>query len=149
VDTKLEVVERVEEAVGDADIVLAATSASEPLFDAALLAEGAHLGSAGSHQPHMLEVDPALAACARVFVDDRDAALAEAGELIAAIEHGHTTADDWTLLGDVARGATTGREAPEDKTWFKSVGLAVQDVTAAAAAITTARQKGLGQVIRF
>jgi len=149
VDTRLEVAEQVEEAVGDADIVLAATSASEPLFDAALLAEGAHLGSAGSHLPQMIEVDPALAACARVFVDDREAALAEAGELIAAIERGHTTADDWTLLGDVARGVAAGRKAPADKTWFKSVGLAVQDVTAASAAISAARQAGLGQVVRF
>jgi len=42
-----------------------------------------------------------------------------------------------------------GREVPTDRTWFKSVGLAVQDVTAASAAITAARQAGLGQVVRF
>jgi ornithine cyclodeaminase len=149
VDATLEVVERVEDAVDGADIVMAATSACEPLFEASLLAEGAHLGSVGSFRPQMIEVDPALAARARIFVDDRDAALAEAGELIAAIERGITTPDEWTLLGDVARGVAEGRATPEDRTWFKSVGLAVQDVSAASAAISAARQAGLGQVVRF
>ncbi len=149
VDAELERVDGVEEAVAEADIVLAATAAEEPLFYPSHLAAGAHLGSVGSYQLHMREIDPALAGQARVFVDDIDAALAEAGELVAAVEQGLTHPDQWQLLGDVARGVTPGRQSPADRTWFKSVGLAVQDVCTAAAAIDAAGRQGLGQLIHM
>lgn len=146
---RLEVVEEIEAALDGAEVVASATSALAPFFPAGALAPGAHLTSVGSFTPQMREIDPVLASRARVFVDDRVAALEEAGELLTAIELGHTRAEDWTLLGDVIAGRSAGREWAEEVTWFKSVGHAAQDVTAAAAVLQVARKRGLGSTVQL
>ena len=113
-----------EDAIGDADVVCCATSATTPLFDAAALPERVHVNAVGSFRPSMRELPERLLAGAhRVVVDQGEAALEEAGEIIHALDYGLLTLDDLTELGDALHlpPPRTGR------TVFKSVGLAIQD----------------------
>lgn len=107
-----------------ADIVCCATSATAPLFDAAALREQVHVNAIGSFRPSMRELPDDLLAGATVVVDDRAAALAEAGEIIHAIDAGRLRADDLLELGPLL--AAADRPVP-GRTVFKSVGVAVQD----------------------
>jgi ornithine cyclodeaminase len=138
-----------EEAVRGADVVCCATTSSEPVFDAAWLSPGAHVNGVGSFTTAMQEVDAATVHRSRVFVDSRSAALAEAGDLVIPLLAGETRLDDWTEIGEVVAGLKPGRSGPEAITFFKSVGVAVQDVAAAGRALNAARQAGLGKEVEF
>ena len=130
-------------AVSRADIVLAATTSKTPLFDGNDLRPGTHVTGVGSFTPEMQEIDVATTRRARVIVDQRDAALAEAGDIIigkAAID---------AEIGEIVNGAKPGRENDEQITFFKSVGLAVQDAVTAAAVLKAAEKMDLGTVIEM
>jgi ornithine cyclodeaminase len=89
----------------------------------------------------MRELDAHVIACARVYVDSREAALAEAGDLVMPLRAG--TIDEAHVrgeLGEVLLGKVRGRESAEDITIFKSVGLAVQDLVAAVEIYRRAQQ---------
>lgn len=133
------------DAVRDADVICAATTSATPVFDGQWLKPGAHVNGVGSYTLQMQEVDAVTVRRARLFVDARASALAEAGDLVSA----HTGPDDWTELGEVAAGLKPGRQARDDITFFKSVGVAVQDVVAAGAALAEAGRLGLGKVVEF
>ena len=122
--------------VAAADIVCTCTTSKEPLFDGSRLAPGCHVNAVGAYQPTTREVDTATVAQARVVVETREVAAAEAGELLLAVEEGaigwdHVLAD----LAEVVRGAEI-RRGPEDRTLFESVGLAFEDLAVAAATVT-------------
>lgn len=134
-------------AVDGADVVCTATPATEPVIHGAQLFEGAHLNGVGSFTPAMREVDGAAIARARVVVDSREACLTEAGELIKAVNEGLTDPADWIELGEIVNGAAPGRESDTELSFFKSVGLAVQDMAAAALAFENAVRLGLGDEI--
>lgn len=134
--------------VSGADIVCTATTSSTPVFDGRDLAPGVHINAIGSFTPDMQEVDVATIAAARVFVDSREAALTEAGDLLHAAALGATREEHWTPLGEVVTGTKAGRRSAGERTYFKSVGLAVQDVTTGARALAQARRLGLGVRIR-
>ena len=136
-----------DEAVGGADVVCTATTATEPVIHGARLSAGAHLNGVGSFTPTMCEVDGDAIERARVIVDSRQAALTEAGELIAAVDAGRTDPAAWVELGEIAAGTAVGRDVGADLTFFKSVGLAVQDMAAAALAFANAERLGLGEEI--
>ena len=128
---EVEPVRSAEEAVRAADVVCCATTSSTPVFDAAWLREGAHVNGVGAYRLGMIELPPELFARASlVAVDSREAAMAEAGDLVAAIERGLLGADAVVEIGSVAPTYVDERP-PEDITAFKSVGLAIQDVAAA------------------
>ena len=138
------------EALAGADVVCTATTASEPVFEDADLAPGVHLNAVGAYQPPAREV-PAETVCrARVVVDQRETALAEAGDLVVPIRNGLITeAHIAAEIGEVIAGRTPGRETPEQVTLFKSVGVAVEDVAAGAAALAGAERLGLGTNVRL
>jgi ornithine cyclodeaminase len=136
-----------DEAIDGADVVCTATTATEPVIHGAQLFAGAHLNGVGSFTPAMREVDGAAIARARIIVDSREAALTEAGELIAAVTEGLTDPADWVELGEIVNGAASGRESDTGLSFFKSVGLAVQDMAAAALAFANAERLGLGDEI--
>jgi len=133
------------EALAGADVVCTATTASEPVFEDADLAPGVHLNAVGAYQPPAREV-PAETVCrARVVVDQRAAALEEAGDLVVPIREGRITeAHIAAEVGEIVAGRATGRQTDEQVTLFKSVGVAVEDVSAASAALAGAERLGLG-----
>jgi ornithine cyclodeaminase/alanine dehydrogenase-like protein (mu-crystallin family) len=115
-----------------ADIVSAATLSTTPLFDGASVAPGTHVDLIGAFRPDMRESDSALVRRARLFVDTRAGALAEAGDVVQAIAEGaidasHIQAD----LFDLCRGEHPGRTNAQEITLFKSVGWAGEDLAAA------------------
>ncbi len=121
--------------VADADVVCTCTTSDESLFEGGRLAAGAHVNAVGSYLPTSRELDTAAVLRARVVVETREAALAEAGELAIPIGQGtfgpeHVVAD----LAEVVHGALV-RTTPSDVTVFKSVGLAFEDLIVARAAV--------------
>lgn len=139
-----------DEALDGADVVVTATTASTPVFADRDLAAGTHVTAVGSYRPDVSEIPAETVLRARVFVDSREAALEEAGELIQPLRAG--LIDEAHVLGEIGavlNGALRGRATPEDITLFKSVGVAVQDATAAAEALKRARELGLGAEVRL
>jgi ornithine cyclodeaminase/alanine dehydrogenase-like protein (mu-crystallin family) len=132
------------EAVHGADVVCAATTSHTPVFDGDRLSPGVHVNGVGSFTLDMCELDQTTITRSRVFIDELEAALAEAGELVAAERAGATARSDWTPLGLVAAGSAPGRQSPGELTLFKSVGHAVQDVAAGTRAVRAALEQGLG-----
>ena len=132
----VDAVDSAEEAVRAADVVCCATTSSTPVFEAAWLSPGAHVNGIGAYRLDMVELPPELfAAAAVVAVDSREAALAEAGDVVAAIERGSLDENRLVELGSIDRTWVEGR--PEGAiTAFKSVGLAIQDVAAAQLAVS-------------
>ncbi|MBI3522472.1 MAG: ornithine cyclodeaminase family protein [Chloroflexi bacterium] len=130
-------------AIVGADIVITATTSRTPVFDGAALASGAHITAVGAFQPETRELDEAAMRGAHVVVDQREAALAEAGELRGL------TAKDVVELGEVVAGTGRGRTSREERTVFKSVGNAIQDLVVAALAYERASELDLGEDIRF
>lgn len=136
------------EAVRDADLVVTATSARAPVVSSAWVKPGAHIVAVGAPRPDQRELDPALVARSRLFVDSRASALVEAGDIVQAIAEGRITADHIVgELGEVVAGTVPGRTAPDEITLFKSLGLAVEDLVAARLAYEAARQAGAGTVL--
>jgi ornithine cyclodeaminase/alanine dehydrogenase-like protein (mu-crystallin family) len=95
----------------------------------------------------MCEVDGAFIERARIVVDSREACLTEAGELIRAVDDGLTDPLDWIELGEIVGGADEARMTDAGISFFKSVGLAVQDMAAGALALERAERLGLGSEI--
>ncbi len=121
----------VEAAVREADVLCCATTSTDPVFDAAWVKPGTHINGIGAYHRGMVELPPELFGRASVAaVDSREASLAEAGDVIAAIERGFITGEDLMEIGCVERSWLDSRD-PAEITVFKSVGLAIQDVAAA------------------
>jgi ornithine cyclodeaminase len=133
------------EAVVGADVIVLVTSSPSPVVENGWVKPGAHVISVGACRPNQREMDPALVARARLFVDSRAAALVESGDVVLGIKEGRFSAEHIVAeIGDLVKGAE-GRRADTDVTIFKSLGLAVEDVTAAALAYRRALEKGIGQ----
>lgn len=128
-------------AVQNADIVIAATTSATPVFDGRDLRPGTHITGVGSYTPQMQEVDAVTVTRARVVVDSREATLAEAGDIIIP---GAAIAAE---LGEIVNGSQPGRQDADEITFFKSVGVAVQDAVAAAEVLLAAEKMGLGAVV--
>ena len=138
------------EAVAAADIVVTGTTATEPLFHGRLIRPGAHLNGVGSHAPTARELDAEIVARSRVVVDTYEAAFAEAGDLLLAIDEGRITRDQVVAeLGEVVLGRKPGRELRDDITLFKSCGVAFEDAVTASLALERARATGAGQQFDF
>lgn len=125
--------------VQDADIVICATTSGTPLFDGNGLQSGTHITAVGTFVPEKREVDTVTIRRAhRIVVDSREDCLAEAGDLI--IPNAQIDAE----IGEILNGDQPGRASDAEITFFKSVGVAVQDAVAAAAVLGAAEAKGLG-----
>jgi alanine dehydrogenase len=113
-----------EEAVRGADVVVTATTSSTPVLSGEWLAPGVHINAVGAPRPDWRELDDKVLQRARIYVDSREAAIKESGDVIAAGEI-------FAEIGEVAAGAKPGRRSTEEVTLFKSLGLAVEDVATA------------------
>jgi ornithine cyclodeaminase len=134
-----------EAAVRGADLVCTTTSAAEPILRGAWLSPGAHVNAIGAVGPAHRELDTDAVVRARLFVDRRESALAEAGEYVlaaseGAIDESHIAGE----VGEVVAGAVTGRTGPEDITVFRGVGLAVEDLAAVRVIVAGASLEGAG-----
>ncbi len=128
------------DAVRDAEIVCTCTSSAEPVLEGAWLSPGAHVNAVGASTPNAREVDGALVARSRLYVDRRESALKEPGDILAPLESGeirpdHIVAEIGELLigrGGAGLGAAGGgRRDDAEITLFKSLGLAVEDLASA------------------
>jgi alanine dehydrogenase len=138
-------VDQAAEAVRGADVIVLVTSSPTPVIEDGWVKPGAHVISVGACRPTQREIDPALTARARLFVDSRAAALVESGDVVMGIKEGRFQADHIQAeLGELVNGVV-GRQSATDVTIFKSLGLAVEDVTAADLAYRRAVERGVGQ----
>jgi len=121
-----------EEAARKADVICTATTSKTPVVKRGWLKVGVHINAIGAFRPDMQELDGQVIAEAKVVVDQREAALAEAGDVIIPIKQGLITEEHiYAELGEVVSGAKPGRTSDEEITVFKSVGLAIQDASTA------------------
>lgn len=131
-DLTVTAVAKPREAVEQADLVCTVTSSREPVLMGDWLAPGAHLNVVGASVAAAREVDTSAVVRSAVFVDRRDSALREAGDLVMPIAEGAIDASHIRAeLGELLQGTGDGRRTPEEITLFKSVGLAVEDLGAA------------------
>jgi ornithine cyclodeaminase len=135
-------------AVADADIVCTTTPAAEPILFGAALRPGSHVNLVGSAIPTTAEADVDLVCASEFYVDYREAALAQAGELRNAIAAGAVTADHIRgEIGEVLLGSAPGRSSDRAITVYKSLGVTAQDLAAAEVVLAAARAAGLGTLI--
>jgi ornithine cyclodeaminase/alanine dehydrogenase-like protein (mu-crystallin family) len=113
-----------EEAVRGADVVVTATTSQTPVLFGEWLSPGVHVNAVGAPRPDWRELDDEVLRRTRVYVDSREAAQKESGDVIAAGEI-------FAEVGEVVSGVKPGRRSAEEVTLFKSLGLAVEDVAAA------------------
>jgi ornithine cyclodeaminase/alanine dehydrogenase-like protein (mu-crystallin family) len=121
--------------VGDADLVCTCTTSPEPVLEGRLLRSGAHVNAVGAYTPETRELDDDAIRRARVVVETREAAMAEAGDVLIPLRGGvvgaeHVVAD----LAEVVGGAPV-RRGRDEVTVFVSVGVAFEDLVVAAAAV--------------
>jgi ornithine cyclodeaminase/alanine dehydrogenase-like protein (mu-crystallin family) len=149
-NASIEAVPTAEAAVRGADVVATVTASPEPVLQRPWLKDGAHINAVGSSIPTTREIDTATMAAVRLFVDRRESALNEAGDVLIPIREGAFAADHIQAeLGDVIIGTDPGRRSAAELTLFKSLGLAVEDVASAAFILKRAQQTGVGQMVRM
>jgi len=143
-------VESARAAVEQADIVVTATTAREPVLHGAWLRAGTHVNAMGSNWHNRREVDDeTIERSAVVVVDALDQARIEAGDLLIPAALGRFDFARAIELGTIAAGKASGRTGAEEITLFKSLGIALEDVAVAGHVYALARERGLGQEIDF
>ncbi|QLH80260.1 ornithine cyclodeaminase family protein [Halosimplex pelagicum] len=149
-DPAVRAVDSSAEAVTDADVVITATTAAEPVFDGADLADGAHITCMGQYDPEKREVDGETVARATYVPDLRERVERDAGAFLLAREEG-AIGDDHVHaeLGEVVAGVEPGRTRDDEVTLFDSGGTAIETVAAAHMLYERAVDTGLGREIEF
>lgn len=138
------------DALYGADLVCTTVDTVEPVVRAADLADGVHINAVGSSVPGKRELDAGAVASCTVFVDSREGALRESSEIAAPVEEGLVPADrPLTEIGEVLLGKSPGRTGPAERTLYKSLGMAAQDVASGFAVVRAARLLGIGTDVEF
>ena len=146
----VQVFEDPEKAVLGAQVIVTATDSRKPGFPGGAIGEGVHVNAIGAFTPEMAEVDGDLISRAKVVVDLRATVMAEAGDLVQAIEGGAFSLESiHAELGEVVSGERTGRESPREITLFKSVGNAAQDVAVACRILDAAIGQDVGTLLEI
>jgi ornithine cyclodeaminase/alanine dehydrogenase-like protein (mu-crystallin family) len=140
----------VEEAVRGADIIVTATSSKEPILKREWIAPGTHINAVGSSIATARELDSATMAASSLFVDRRESTTNESGDYLFALRDG-AIRDDHIRgeLGELLTGAAKGRTSRDEITLFKSLGLAVEDLAAAAFIYDKVQREGGGTFVEF
>ena len=134
-----------EQAVRGADLIVLVTSSPTPVIEDAWVGDGAHVVCVGACRPTQQEMPPQLVKRSRVYVDSRDAAVVESGDIVMNIAAGlfdqsHIRGE----MGELVLGRVEGRTSPSEVTVFKSLGMAVEDVVAADLVFRRAVERGAG-----
>lgn len=147
-DVTVEAPGSAEAALAGADLVCTTTSTRDPIVRAADLTPGAHLNAVGASFVDHRELHPDAVAVASLFVDSRESATNESGDLRGAITAGLVGPDHVRAeIGEVLLGRHAGRTSPDEITLYKSLGLGVQDIMSGYAIAAAARAQGRG--LRF
>ena len=146
----IQVVNSNEEAVREADIIVTATSAHEPVIKRSWIADGAHINAIGTHSPQSREIDSETMGAARIFADRRESVLNEAGDYLLAAKDGAVTPESIVAeIGELIIKAKRGRTSPAEITLFKSLGLAIEDVVCAEYLYRKANTQQIGSWVEF
>jgi hypothetical protein len=138
----------VEDAVRGANLIALVSGATEPILRSDWVEDGAHVCAVGACRPTHREMDGALVARARLIVDSRAGALAEADDVILAMQENRFGPDHIAAeIGEIVAGRASGRTASDEVTVFKSLGMAIEDV-AAASGMPAGVRRGLGGASR-
>lgn len=134
-----------EAAVRGAHVICTTTASREPVLQGDWIAPGAHVNAVGASVRTARELDSEAVHRARLYVDRRESAMAEAGDILIPLEEGvispaHIVAE----LGDLMLGRAPGRRTADEVTLFKSLGLAIEDVASARFIYEQARTSGAG-----
>jgi alanine dehydrogenase len=134
-----------EDAVRGADVLITATTATEPVVHGAWLKRGVHINAIGANFEHRRELDTAAVTAAKfIATDDTEQVRYESTDLAVPVSEGKLSWEQVHSLGNVVAGKLKGRQAREDVTLFKSLGVAIEDVALAARAYEKALQLGVG-----
>ncbi|MFB6155198.1 MAG: ornithine cyclodeaminase family protein [Haloferacaceae archaeon] len=137
-------------AIEGADVVVTATTASEPVLDGDWLEPGTHVTAMGQYTPGKRELDVKTVERAKYVLDLRERATIDAGSFMYAMEEGAVEEDDvYAELGDVVAGTVPGREDDEEITVFDSGGTGIETAAASHLLYENAREEGLGTTIDF
>ena len=138
------------DAVEGADIICTVTAASEPILEGAWLSPGAHVNAVGYSGPIGREVDTEAVRRSRLYVDRRESALTEGGDVAIPVAEGAIGEDHIVgELGEVLAGTAPGRTSPDDITFFESLGLSVEDAAAVVRIHAVAAARGIGVRVPF
>jgi alanine dehydrogenase len=147
-DVDVVAVESGERAVRAADIVIAATGSSTPVVLGAWLEPGVHVNAMGANRIDARELDDeAIRRCTFVVTDSVEQARQEAGDLIQPARDGILTWNRVHEIAELVSGRVPGRQSPEERTLFKSLGIAIEDVAVAALVYERAKNQGIGKEI--
>ena len=147
-DTGCEAMPSIDAAIRGADVVCTVTAALEPVTQTEWFAPGCHLNAVGSSTPAAREIDATTIARASLFVDRREAALAESGDILGALrEQAITPAHIRAELGEVLTGMQPGRGDRQELTMYKALGFAALDLAAAELAWQRALERGMGVAV--
>jgi ornithine cyclodeaminase/alanine dehydrogenase-like protein (mu-crystallin family) len=134
-----------EDAVRDADIVCTVTSARQPVLNGAWLAPGTHINAIGASQASARELDSAAVVRSRLYVDRRESALKEPGDILVPLHDGEIEPEHIVAeIGELLIGRGEGRRDDSEITLFKSLGLAVEDLASAQYVYAEALRVGAG-----
>jgi ornithine cyclodeaminase len=146
----IEPAETVKDAVKNADIIVTATTSSEPVLERNWISPGAHMNAVGASTPNAREIDSQTMAAAKLFVDRRESTVNESGDYLFALQDGSIKPDHIRAeIGELLIGEKPGRTSGDEITLFKSLGLAVEDVAAADYLYNMAKESGIGTWANF
>ena len=148
-NVKIIAAESSDKAIENADIITTVTTSKKPVFDANKVKKNVHINGVGSYTPDMQEIpEDILVKANKIYVDTRDGAINESGDLITPIKKGLIKKEKINgELGEVINGQIKGRENDDEMTFFKTTGSAVLDLVAAQKIYEMAKTKGVGQMV--
>ena len=148
-NVKIIAAESSDKAIENADIITTVTTSKKPVFDASKVKKNVHINGVGSYTPDMQEIpEDILVKANKIYVDTRDGAINESGDLITPIKKGLIKKEKINgELGEVINGQIKGRENDDEMTFFKTTGSAVLDLVAAQKIYEMAKTKGVGQIV--
>lgn len=136
--------------LADCSVITTATTSKSPVFNDAEIQPGVHINGVGSFTPDASEIPQDTVCRSHIFVDQREAALREAGDLVQPLQNGKLAANfSPTEIGELLLGLRSGRNHEDETTFFKSVGNAAQDIVCAARIVDLAEKNQLGQVVEM
>ena len=143
-------VDSAKQVASKSEVIVTATTSKTPVLLGEWVNEGVHVNAIGAHTPDARELDDDLIMKSKLVVDQREACLREAGDLIIPISKGLFSQDKiYAELGEITSGSKPGRTTDDEITVFKSVGLAVQDAAVAKVAYEKAVKMGIGYEVKL